>query len=226
MDERKKSIILSIVVIMVGIMVAGGTFAYLTFTLNVENGVYNGKAECFSVDYSINNDDGTQDITGIMFPTAGPSNGLSGKVAINMNSACDVTGKGSLLLELGSETSSMFGTVAKEHCEDNTTLETMNDYKSETECTTAGGTWITTGTVLKYAVYSSSDTTVAPLSVGYFDSSKIGSELVLYDGFTVNQTQQKYYIYLWLDGYLTDDSYTSLPFKGSIKAQVEQNQTS
>lgn len=223
MDMKKKNIILSMVVIMVGIMVAGGTFAYLTFSINFVNNVVSGETDCFSVDYSINNDDGTQDITGTLFPTVGPSKGLFGKVSINMNSNCNMTGTGTLYLKVNSGTSTMFGTVASGHCEDNTYLTTMNDYKSESACTAAGGTWISSGTVLKYAVYSSSNTESTPLRVGYFNNNAIGSQQVLYDGFDVNKTKQNYYIYLWLDGYLTDNNYTNLPFSGSIDARVVQN---
>jgi len=226
MDMRKKNIILSIVVIMLGIMVAGGTFAYLTMSLTVKNGQYNGKVDCFSVDYSINNDDNTQDIIGTLFPTVGPSKGLFGKVSINMNSICETTGTGSLYVEVNNATSTKFGEVVREHCENSLTLETMKDYSNESDCVSNNGTWVSNGTALKYAVYNSSDITTNPLRVGYFGNNSIGSTLNLYDGFMVNDVQQNYYIYIWLDGYLSDNTYASLPFSGVVKAQVVQNHSS
>lgn len=223
MSIKNKNIILSIVVIMVGLLFAGGTFAFLSMTLNVVNGEVGGKVECFLFDYNVNNDDGTQDITGTLFPTAGPSNGLFGRVRINMNSECNISGIGTLYLKVNEGTSTMFGNIASSHCENSTTLMTMNDNKDEGSCVSAGGNWVSNGTVLKYAVYSTNNTDNTPLNVGYFDSDAIGSQIVLYDGFNVNHTQQSYYIYLWLDGYLTDNSYTNLPFNGSIEAKVVQS---
>ena len=51
-DIKKKNIILSIVVIMIGLMFTGGTYAYLTLTVNTTNSVYNAKSLCFLVDYN------------------------------------------------------------------------------------------------------------------------------------------------------------------------------
>ena len=225
MDKLKnKNVILSIIVIVVGLFIAGGTYAYLTISFNVSNSSYSGKIECFKINYNIDNGDGTKNIEGTLFPSASPNKGLSGKVSMKVDQSCNVTGTGTLKFHLDSATSSTLTKAVVAHCENANTGETLDDYETNSSCSSAGGTWVTTGTGLKYAVYNNSSATGNALSNGYIASSSIGSDIVIYDGFNVASTQLDYYVFVWLDGYVTDDSYVSQPVSGYIHASVLQNE--
>ncbi len=138
---KKKNIILIIAVFFVGIALAGGTYAYLTSTLNVTNGNYNTITGCFDITYNINNVTSGQDITGTMFPSSGPSGGLSGRVGIKTTNACNINGTGELKLHINSGTSSSLMSPSQSYCEDRRTLEAMSGVTTEAACDTAGGRW-------------------------------------------------------------------------------------
>lgn len=224
-DNKRKKILLVVGIILACVLVVGGTYAYLTFSVSVTNGTISGNVECFEIDYSILNDDDSSQITGTLFPSAGPSGGLSGKVSININASCNVTATGTLYLNVDSGTSTALVQTVADHCEDKITLETLNDYTTSAECTAdSSRMWVSTGTGLKYAVYSSVNATGTPLNVGYITSGDIGRDIPIYSDFTVDKTASSYYIFIWMDGYITDSTYTELPFGGYIHASVLQNQ--
>lgn len=280
-DNKRKKILLVVGIILACVLVVGGTYAYLTFSVSVTNGTISGNVECFQIDYSIlnqdvdcslmaditgdgeindddlnylmdyvngnssecNNCDISGDgevngidllrmkrcldnkITGTLFPSAGPSGGLSGRIKINVNESCNVTATGTLYLNVDSGTSTALVQTVADHCEDKITLETLNDYTTSAECTAdSSRMWVSTGTGLKYAVYSNADATGTPLNVGYITSSDIGGDIQIYSDFTVDTTASSYYIFIWMDGYITDSTYTELPFGGYIHASVLQNQ--
>lgn len=215
---RNKNIILAIVVLLVGFLLAGGTYAYLTRTVNVTNGNINAVTTCFDIDYT----DNTDQITGTLFPSTGPNKGLGGSVTIKVNNACDLDGAGTLYLHVNSGTSTKFGTIVDAHCENARTLETLPQYTTQSACTQNGGSWKTSGTPLKFAVYDNNSFTGNPLAVGNFYNQLIGNEAPFYSNFVVTKTAKTYYIYVWLDGYLTDNTYTNLPFSGNIRAEAIQ----
>ncbi len=218
----KKNTFLIVLILLIGLAIAGGTYAYLNLTANVTNGTYNLTSTCFLVDYT----DNTQTITGTLFPSVGPNKGLTGSVSMNVNSSCLVLGKGTLYLHTNSGTATKLGDVVDEHCENANTLLTMPDYTTSNTCTTNGGTWVTNGTALKYAVYDNDTFTGNPLATGYFTSSMIGTDTAIYSNFDVMHTAKTYYIYLWLDGYVSDNTYTDLTFDGHIKAGATQSEIS
>ena len=215
---RKKNIILSVVVVLVGIMLVGGTYAYLSLAVNVTNKVVNGSTTCFNIDYL-----DTNQITGTLFPSANHTKGISGKVSLKVNSACDLDGVGNIYIHANSGTSTKFTTTAAAHCENPNTLQTLTQYTTSSTCTSNSGIWVTTGTPLKYAVFNNSTGIGNPLDVGYINA--IGSDIAVYKTFIVTKTQKDYYIFLWLDGYLTDNTYTNLPFNGYVKADAIQART-
>ena len=212
---RRKNIILSVVVVLVGILLAGGTYAYLTFSINVTNNVVNASTTCFDIDYL-----DTNQITGTMFPSAGPAKGINGKVSLKVKSSCDLDGIGNIYIHANSGTSTKFTTTMTAHCENPNTLETLKSYTTSSTCTSNNGIWVTNGTPLKYAIYDNDSATGQPIDVGYFNA--IGSDLAVYKTFLINHTQKNYYIFLWLDGYLTDNTYTNLAFNGYVKADATQ----
>ncbi len=217
---NNKNTILIISVLLIGLCVIGGTYAWLTANVNVTNGTYSGFTDCFLIDYT----DNTQTITGTMFPGSGPTKGLSGSVSMKINSSCTILGDGSIYLHINNGTSTRFGTTASAHCENPNTLVTLPNYTTSSTCSSGGGSWVTNGKVFKYAVYDNASGTGTPLRAGYFDSSKIGDEMLLYNGFQVNTTQKTFYIFFWLDGYVTDNTYVELPFDGYIVGRAKQTE--
>ncbi len=221
--DKKKALLLSMLVIFIGVAVAGGTFAWFNSQVVVSDGNYSGVTDCFLIDYNINNDDNTQDITGTLFPSSGPlrPGTLGGKVSMKINNNCTISGEGTLKMQINSGTGAVFGTTVAAHCENPTTLETLNDYKTSSDCTSHSGSWVTNGTALKYAIYED-DTTGDPVSVGYVTSSMIGANTPVHTGFSVTKTERVFYIYLWLDGYNSDNTYNNVPFSGNINAYAKQ----
>ena len=254
---KNRKIIYTLWILTILFTMLGGTFAYLSNNLNVTNGAYSLDSHCFNVDYNINNVDGSQDITGTLFPSSTHNKGLSGRVSMKINSSCDMNGMGELKLHINSTTSSKLTTSATSYCENkstleaisgittklacntaggrwqgygdyycesNTTLERLAQYNNELNCTGNGGTWKSGGSPLKYAVYNNESGNGSPLSVGYITSSDIGNDKTIYNDFVVTGNQDYYYIFIWLDGYLTDSTYTNLPFSGYITANAMQVQ--
>lgn len=277
-NKNKKILIFGIILGVV--LIAGGTYAFLTMALNVQNGNVNGKLECFQINYNacnlwdvngdgvidtndsaalndyfngtvnenyiyrdlngdgaINNLDatlfsdclnGTQtnnsvgDLRGTLFPSTEITGGLFGSLAMGVNSACNITGTGTIYLHVGTESSVTLLRKTDGHCENSTTLETLTSYTSSNECLTDGNKWVTDGSALKYAVYDNAMGTGVPLSVGYITGGDIGEDISLYTGFDVNSTNNRYYMFIWLDGNLTNEDYEDLPFSGYIHASVVQ----
>ncbi len=252
---KHKNIVLLVIVLFMGMALAGGTYAWLNNAINVTNGVYNVASTCFLIDYSIDNGDGTQDISGTLFPTDIISDGLSGRVGFKINNNCSLDGLGTLNLHINSSSSStLMANVlsycenrstlepingitneaactsaggrwrgyADSYCESNATLERLVDYTNSESCTSHGGTWKSGGSPLKYAVYDNSAGTGTPLAKGYIESTDIGNDKIIYDNFTISSTQKYYYIFIWLDGYLVDNTVTNLPFSGYINASAIQ----
>ena len=213
---RNKNIFLAIVVLLVGFLLAGGTYAYLTRTVNVTNGNINAVTTCFDIDYM-----DTNQITGTLFPSANPSKGLSGMVSLKVNSSCDLNGIGTIYIHANSGTSTKFTTTAIAHCENPVTLESLPTYVNSNTCTSNNGIWVTNGKPLKYAIFDNSAGSGNPLDVGYFSS--IGNDIAVYRTFMVTSTQVNYYLFLWLDGYLTDNTYTNLSFNGYISVSAIQD---
>lgn len=274
-NKNKKILIFGIILGVV--LIAGGTYAFLTMVLNVQNGNVNGKLECFQINYNacnlwdvngdgvineddaqalkdyvlgngnenyiyrdlngdgiINNTDVGQfracvrnlvnkgDLTGTLFPTTNITGGLFGSLAMGVNSACNITGTGTIYLHVGTESSVTLLRKTDGHCENPTTLETLTSYTSSNECLTDGNKWVTDGSALKYAVYDNAMGTGVPLSAGYITGGDIGEDIPLYTGFDVNSTNNRYYMFIWLDGNLTNEDYEDLPFSGYIHASVVQ----
>lgn len=237
-DNKKKLIYLSIGVVILILMVVGATYAFYTMSINVTRGNYNTVTTCFDIDYSYANDDtvvedgvDNESITGTLFPSNNPVDGLTGRVSLKIKDECAVEGIGDLKLNV-SDVSDVLVQIVEPHCENKNTLETLTNYTSQNECNKRPDTvWVTNGTALKYAVYDTNNIVVGttlPLSVGYINST---GSFLLYDDFemlkiykdeSINYT---YYVYIWLDGDVSDNSYTSLVFDGYINATVEQVET-
>lgn len=221
-EKFNKKKLLLIVAIMLGILLLGGTFAVIIADMTITNGNISGTVECFDIDYSIENDTGAIDsrqITGTLFPSKNHMGGLFGKVRLGVNSNCSVTGTGTLYLHINEGTSNELVKTVTDHCE-NASLETING-DSSTNCTE---NWISDGTALKYAIYDNVDGTGDALSVGYIKESDIGNDITIYSDFLVNNLANDYYIFIWMDGYLIDNTYSKLPFGGYIHASVLQNE--
>ena len=256
MDEiKKKSLILSIVVLLIGLLVVGGTYAYLFVTANITNTNYVGVSTCFLVNYDIDNGDNTETITGTLVPSLGPSGGLGGRVGLKINDECDVYGTGTLKIHVNSGVDGHLMEKATSHCEDKktgdiltsysnasscsaasgkwkdypanycedvNTLQVLKSYDTQASCTAHNGNWVTNKSPLKYAVYNSSNTNTNPVSVGYITSSSINGDVTIYTDIELTHTMQYFYIYIWLDGTLTDNTLANIPFSGYIQANANQ----
>ena len=138
---KNKSILLVITILLIGLSLAGGTYAYLTMAASVTNGNYNTQTTCFNIDYNISNEGSGQDISGTLFPSANASGGLSGRVGLKANASCGLNGLGTLKLHINSTTSSSLMTSASSYCQDRKTLEPISGITTESACTTTGGRW-------------------------------------------------------------------------------------
>lgn len=217
MSDKKKNIYLSIGIIFLGLLIITATYAYLIVSLNVTNGNYLHGTACFDINYDITNDDATTNITGTLFPSSSPKGGLSGNVSIGIDESCNINATGDIYLQV-TDVSSILTNIVLAHCENSKTLRTLTDYTTSSTCTSqTDGIWVTNGTALKYAVYS--DASYYPLKVGYITGT---GSINLYGNFSLNTTLTKYYVYIWLDGNLADNSYASLQFDGYIYADAMQ----
>ncbi len=216
---NKKNILIALVVIMVGLLIVGGTYAYLSISLTVTNGNYATSTGCFNITYT--ND--TDQITGTLFPSSGPSGGLSDSIYFKTNGACSTNGRGTFYLHVDSASNILTSTVAP-HCENKYTLETAKDL-DVLDCVGNENTvWVTNGTALKYAIYDSTERNHL-YAAGYIDSTFIGQDKAIHTDFSVTSTQRAYYLYIWLDGYVSDDTYTDLPFSATSRLSVTQTKS-
>ena len=254
-DIKKKSLVLTVIVLLIGLMIVGGTYAYLSVSANITNTNYVGVSTCFLVDYDIDNGDGTENITGTLVPSLSPSGGLGGRVGLKINDECSVNGTGTLKIHVDSSVSSHLMEKATSHCEDKKTGDTLTSYLNSSSCSLAGGkwfeypvnycenkntlqllktyttsgsctanngNWVTNKSPLKYAVYNTSDTTTNPVRVGYITSSSINGDVTIYNDIELTHTMQYFYIYIWLDGNLTDNTHANLTFTGHVVASAIQ----
>ena len=138
---KRKTLLLIVMILFIGLSIAGGTYAFLTTSVNPTNNSYNTVTGCFNIDYSINNSDNTQNISGTLFPSAGVTGGLSGRVSLKTNSTCAINGIGTLKLHINSGTASALMTSASSYCEDRKTMTAISGISTEAACETAGGRW-------------------------------------------------------------------------------------
>lgn len=213
---KRKNVFISIFVILIGLIIAGATYAYLSLAADITNGIIIGETPCFIVNYDISNGDGTSNITGSLFPSMTYRGGLSGVVSIGIDQSCDITGVGNIYMNVVSVGSALTKTVSA-HCENSTDLSTLTEYTTSSSCTDANGIWVTSGTALKYAFYNS--TIADPVKVGYITGA---GEITLNSNFTLSDPPIQYYVYIWLDGEISDNSYSSSSFNGYIHSDVTQ----
>ena len=87
--NRKKYLLLVLTFIIVGILMIGGTYAWLSFGASV-NGSVTSNSACFCTNYNYTNADGSStNIGGNLMQTSVDKNGLSGKVAMSLNTGCN-----------------------------------------------------------------------------------------------------------------------------------------
>jgi len=220
-NVNKKNKYLFIIMIVLVVLLVGGTLAYLIIDILVYNDTYNTVTTCLEVDYDISNDDGTIPISGDMFPSHSALSGLNGKVGLKIKDNCSLEGIGTLSLNVVTASSTLIQRVDG-HCENSKTLETLSYIKSGAECVAnSDNIWVSNGTALKYAVYDTDEIVdgVLPVSVGYINKT---GKIDIYNDFPVTKNNVNYYIYIWLDGNVSDNSYAGLSFNGNISSKVVQ----
>lgn len=242
-DGYNKNIILAIFIIFCGLLVVGGTYAFLNGELFVTNGVYNlngVQTTCFNVTYDVTNDTAVGNnnyISGMLFPSSGPTGGIVSKVTVGISPSCNVNGLANLYLNI-SDVDNMLIQSSDAHCENSMTLKVLKNVNSSEDCSAlTNGVWVTTGTPLKYAIYNThnAESDDLPIKVGYINNVgniNVLENIILYDydvhsdlasaaGFDENGNIN-YSIYLWMDGNLTDDTYANLNFSAVVNASVVQ----
>lgn len=217
--SNKHKILFGVGIILISLVIVGGTFAFLIFDVDIFNKNIASSTACFDIIYDAHND--TSPITGTLIPSSGPAGGLSGKVSIGMDANCNISGYGYFYLNITTGSDILFQNVVP-HCEDSRTLKTLVDYTDQTSCEEdSNNKWVTDGTALKYVVYDTETvtSTSSPLSSGYINSL---GKLELYTDFSISHELVDYYVYVWLDGNLSDNSYANQLINGEVSATVSQ----
>lgn len=217
--SNKYTIIIMVVIFLIALLIAGGTYAFMVYDMSISNKNIASSTVCFDIVYDADND--TSPITGTLIPSSGPGGGLSGKISIGMNSNCNINVYGNFYLNITNGSDVLFQTVDA-HCENSQTLRTLVDYKDQASCEAqTNGKWVTDGTALKYAIYTTNNITAStvPVKVDYIDS--IG-EKNIYKDFSMTNVTVDYYVYVWLDGNLIDNEYANQSLAGDISASVSQ----
>ena len=218
--ETKQTLFLVLGIFLISMFIIGGTYAYMTLSISITNNTIAYETSCFDIVYDADND--STPISGTLIPSSGPGGGLNGKISMGLASKCkNIDGYGSFYLDVTSGSEVLFRTV-DEHCENSQTLRTLTKYTDKASCEEqTNGVWVTGGTALKYAVYTTNNisSTTIPNKVGYLtDEGSLG----LYENFPIVNQTVDYHIYVWLDGNLIDNSYVSQSFVGSISASASQ----
>jgi len=221
-SETKQTLFLILGIFLISLFIIGGTYAYMTLGIDINNNVIAYNTTCFDIVYDADND--STPITGTLIPSSGPGGGLNGKISLGLAAACkNLDAYGSFYLNVTSGSNVLFQ-IVDGHCENSQTLRTLTKYTDQESCEAqTNGKWVTNGTALKYAVYTTNNitTTTVPLNVGYIN--RIGTTII-YDNFPVVNQTVNYYVYVWLDGNLSDDTYALQSFAGNISASASQVQ--
>ena len=196
MNNKLKTILTIIVVILFIILVAGVTYAWLTWKSN--SIIINGSAECFNINYTITREIGTPsspaklkffksyNIDNMNQPASDP---LYAEVAISLDQSCaNITGTGTIYL---------------------TTNANMTDNDI-------------LGGALKYTLTSITNNVETVLSNASITAT---TEITLKNDIDVNATSGNtlYRVYVWLDGSIADTTYLNKNYVGSIRAEVVSN---
>ena len=120
--KNRKTLIIAGIILSV-LLISGGTYAFLLYGVNITNGNYVANTGCFDITYNINNSNGTQDISGIIFPSVDATSGINGRVTLGVSSSCDVIGFGKLYLHVNSDVDSTLVQTVAAHCEEPVLLE-------------------------------------------------------------------------------------------------------
>ena len=236
MVTKSRYIILVVSIIVFGLFLVGGTYAFLTLNATVTNATYKQDSTCFLIDYSDSVDIDLLPISGYLFQSSTPQGGLHGSVTLKIKDSCYLNGleaKGTVTLNVGTATNAKL--IGDAHCEyadtgeyvgsvinrNGSTYSTVTISSSSTCVTNVNPkrVWKSDDTTpaLKYAVYKGN--ILKAVSTGYVNQT---GNINLYTNFDVTNTAQTYNIYIWLDGNEADNSYVNLPFSGYLHASATQ----
>lgn len=228
--SKKYTIFVILGILLISLLIAGGTYAYLFFGVEITNKNVIGSTTCFNVIYDEDNGNDGTPINGMLLPSSVPSGGLSGKITIGMDADCNIDSYGNFYLNIDTGSDILFQPVGP-HCENSQTLRTLFDYTEQATCEAqSNGKWVTNGTALKYAIYTTGTVTSTsiPIKTGYISTDGTST---IYENFVISNyhgsnsavdTVTDYYVYIWLDGNLSDNSYANQSIVGDISATVSQ----
>ena len=210
--DKKKLIGMFIGILMFAALIAGATFAWLTFTANFTNNAITGSSRDFTFTYA----SGTAISELIWTTSSPPRNAISagkGYVTVSATKAARIPEASSFKIILKKDTMDIKVTdlVKFAVCRSNTASECSNE-ATTTIPTTVGGNQIALGSI----------TTEAGDQTLYDDTSTFN---------VYSETQSvtgNYYVYFWLDSAaLTNDNFSAAHGKqmlGYVYAEAEQGE--
>lgn len=204
-NNKKKLIGTVIGVIFFVILIAGATFAWLTYTANVNNGVYNTTTMNFLVNYQ-----GGTDISSLPM--------YSGDVSASTFSAGSI--------------SPITVQASKQNLDG--TLYLKLHTNSGTEANATDSNLLADAGCIKYAVCvgtacSGASTTpfsqITGVTTGVLDSTNFdtNNDIVIYEG-PLTSTTTNYNIYLWIDNELITNDEIGLTYQGYVHAFAVQSE--
>lgn len=215
--DKKKLIGMFIGIIMFAALIAGATFAWLTFTANFTNNVISGNSRDFTFEY----EQGTA-VSNLIWTTSSPPRKVisvgNGYITVDVTKAAKVPEASSFkiilnktTMEIGVENLIRYA-VCLSDTKDDSDCKSAEDIVTPIP-TTVGGKWVALGSV----------TTETGTQVLYNDTTtfNVYSEN--------NEVEGYYYIYFWLDSaVLTNDNLPDVENKtiaGYVYAEAEQGET-
>lgn len=197
MSDRSKTIGYIIGIIVFIVLVAGATYAWLTWRSN--NIIIAGYTQCFDINYPITREIGTvSEPAKLRYFTSYNrdnqnqlvANPLYAEVALSIDPSCtNMTGTGTLYL-------------------------TTNSNSTDSEIL---------GGALKYTLTSVTNNVETVISTAVIAST---AEITLKNDINVTTTSGStvYRVYVWLDGSIADNTYLNKNYVGSIRAEVVSNE--
>lgn len=198
--DKKKLIGTIVGVTMFAALIAGATFAWFTFTVNVTNGNYSGTTRQFAITYNKGtNIGGTQDDPGVPMLAAGTADAARSLVV--SAEKVDDTMTGNFYIKLNTTSSTSL-----------TTSGALNYAVCSGTSTAASCTSLAqgqTGVLATGTVTASGDKTIFTQPISYTT--------------TVLNDLTYYWIFFWLDGNVITNDHLGQEYSGYIHASATQN---
>ena len=248
MNTKRNYILLLVTVLSLGMLLTGGTYAWLTFSPAIISGNnLNTQITCFVIDYSgdfpapygdlnLDGEINAADVRLIRkyFNNSGDLTALQKQLAdINRDGTVD-TDDTELFLDLLQDGTTMpvGGTMFPSKTDKgglsgtvtiniNSSCNVSATGNIKLNVSNATSSTLLSSGALKYALYDSSDTTL----LGSGTISSAGIKTLNTNSIALSQTATTYNVYVWLDGTKVSNSHLGLSFVGYIYADATQTES-